>query len=44
VKVEGHAAEKVLKLINALDDNEDVQDIYANFDIPDAVLAEMSGG
>jgi len=44
VKVEGHAAEKVLKLINALDDNEDVQEVYANFDIPDAVLAEMSGG
>ncbi len=44
VKVEGHAAEKVLRLINALDDNEDVQEVYANFDIPDAILAEMSGG
>ena len=44
VKVEGHAAEKVLKLINALDDNEDVQEVYANFDIPDAILAEMVGG
>jgi len=44
VRVEGHAAEKVLKLINALDDNEDVQEVYANFDIPDEILAAMSGG
>ena len=44
VKVEGHAAEKVLRLINALDDNEDVQEVYANFDIPDAILAEVSEG
>lgn len=44
VRVEGHAAEKVLKLINALDDNEDVQEVFANFDIPDEILAEMSSG
>ena len=44
VRVEGHAAEKVLRLINALDDNEDVQEVYANFDIPDEILVEMSGG
>ena len=32
------AARKVLKLIDALDDNDDVQDVFGNFDIPDAVL------
>jgi len=38
VKVEGHAAEKVLKLVNDLDENEDVQEVFANFDIPDELL------
>jgi len=32
------AARKVLKLVDALDDNDDVQDVYGNFDIPDALL------
>jgi len=41
VKVEGHAAEKVLKLVDALDDNEDVQEVFANFDIPDEVLEQF---
>lgn len=43
VRVEGHAAEKVLKLLNALDDNEDVQEVFANFDIPDEILVKISG-
>ena len=29
------AAKKVLRLIDALEDHDDVQDVYANFDIPD---------
>jgi hypothetical protein len=32
-------AKKVLRLIEALDDHDDVQNVYANFDIPDAVMA-----
>jgi len=44
VHVEGTAAEKVLKLIDALDDNEDVQEVFANFDIPDEILAKVEGG
>jgi YebC/PmpR family DNA-binding regulatory protein len=36
------AARKVLRLIDALDDHDDVQDVYANFDIPDSVMAEVS--
>jgi YebC/PmpR family DNA-binding regulatory protein len=31
-------ARKVLKLIDALEDHDDVQNVYSNFDIPDAVL------
>jgi YebC/PmpR family DNA-binding regulatory protein len=32
------AARKLLRLVDALEDNEDVQGVYANFDIPEAVL------
>jgi YebC/PmpR family DNA-binding regulatory protein len=32
-------AKKVLRLIEALDDHDDVQNVYANFDIPDSVMA-----
>ncbi len=35
-------ARKVLKLIDALEDNDDVQNVYANFDIPDAILEAVS--
>lgn len=31
-------ARKVLKVIDALEDNDDVQDVYSNFDIPESVL------
>lgn len=38
VKLEGGAAEQMLRLMNELDDNEDVQTVFANFDIPDEIL------
>ena len=34
-------ARKVLRLVDALDDHDDVQAVYANFDIPDSVLATV---
>ncbi len=34
-------AKKVLALANALDDHEDVQEVYSNFDIPDELLKEL---
>ena len=34
-------AGKVLRLIDALEDNDDVQDVWANFDIPDQLLEEL---
>jgi YebC/PmpR family DNA-binding regulatory protein len=36
-------ARKVLRLLDALDENDDVQDVYANFDISDEVLEEVGG-
>jgi YebC/PmpR family DNA-binding regulatory protein len=36
------AAKKVLRLIDAIDDHDDVQDVYANFDIPEEILATVS--
>lgn len=40
--VELEKAKKVLSLANALDDHDDVQEVYSNFDIPDALLAQLS--
>jgi len=36
-------APKVLKLVEMLEDLEEVQQVYANFDIPDEVLERVSG-
>jgi YebC/PmpR family DNA-binding regulatory protein len=35
-------AASVLKLLDALEDNDDVQNVWANFDIPDAVMQKLS--
>ena len=35
-------AKKILRLIDALEENDDVQDVFANFDIPEAVLETAS--
>ena len=36
------AAKKVLRLIDQLEENDDVQDVYANFDIPERVLETVA--
>ena len=36
------AAKKILRLIDALEENDDVQDVYANFDIPERVLEAVA--
>lgn len=41
VKLDKEHAAKVLKLVNALEDNDDVQQVSANFDIPDEILREI---
>lgn len=42
VKVEGKDAQTLLKLLEALEDHDDVQNVYSNFEIDDSVLAEYS--
>ena len=37
------AAKKVLRLMDELEENDDVQDVYANFDIPERVLEAVAG-
>src|SRR3954447_1358814 len=37
-------ARKVLRLVDALEDHDDVQAVYANFDIPDSVLQLVEAG
>jgi len=41
VHVEEEAAGKVLRLIDALDDNEDVQEVFANFDADEDILERV---
>ncbi len=40
VKVEGETAKQLLQLVEGLEDHDDVQHVYANFDIPDTILNE----
>ena len=37
------AAKKTLRLIDALEENDDVQEVYANFDIPEQVMEAVAG-
>ena len=43
VKLTGKNAQTVLRLFEALDDHEDVKQVYANFDIPDEELMAAAG-
>jgi YebC/PmpR family DNA-binding regulatory protein len=42
VKLEEGKAEQMLKLMEKLEDNDDVQNVYANFDIADDVMERLS--
>ncbi|MGE5581321.1 MAG: YebC/PmpR family DNA-binding transcriptional regulator [Bacillota bacterium] len=42
VVVAGDTAEQLLKLVDALEENDDVQNVYGNFDIPDSELDAMT--
>jgi transcriptional/translational regulatory protein YebC/TACO1 len=39
---EESSAKKLIRLIEALEDNDDVQDVAANFDIPEQVLEAVA--
>ena len=43
VELDEEGAASVLKFIDLLDDHDDVQQVYANFEVSDAVLAKLSG-
>ena len=38
VELDGKEAERMIRLMEALEDSDDVQKVYANFDIPDEIL------
>lgn len=42
VPVEGDAAETLLKLLDALDDHDDVQNVFANFEMTEATMAKLT--
>lgn len=42
VKLEGKEAESMIKLYEALEENDDVQKVYANFDIDEKILEQLS--
>lgn len=41
IELDGEPAYKVLRLVDALEDLDDVQNVYANFDVSDEVLASV---
>lgn len=42
IKLDGQDAKQILSLMNTLQSHDDVQHIYANFDIPDEIIEEMA--
>jgi YebC/PmpR family DNA-binding regulatory protein len=43
VAVDDETGEKLLKLIDLLNEHDDVQNVYANFEVSDALVAKMGG-
>jgi YebC/PmpR family DNA-binding regulatory protein len=43
VKLEENDARKTLRIVDALEDSDDVQEVFANFDISDEVLEALTG-
>jgi len=41
VQLQGREAEQMLKLMEGLEDSDDIQKVYANFDIPDEVMERL---
>ncbi len=42
VRLEGNDAAAMIKLVQALEDHDDVQNVYANYDIDDALMEQLS--
>ncbi len=43
VELDEGDARKTMKIMDALEDSDDVQEVYANFDIPDEILEALAG-
>jgi len=43
IKLEGSAAAQMVRLLETMEDHDDVQNVYSNFDMDQAQLAEMAG-
>ena len=43
IAVDDETGEKLIKLIDLLNDHDDVQNVYANFEVSDALVAKMGG-
>jgi YebC/PmpR family DNA-binding regulatory protein len=43
IKLEGQQATQMIRLMEALEDNDDVQNVHANFDIDEKLLEEVAG-
>ena len=41
IAVDDDVGEKILKLVDALEENDDVQNVYANYEISDALMARL---
>ena len=42
IECDEDAAAKVLKMVEALEDLDDVQNVYGNYDIPDEVMEKLA--
>lgn len=42
IKLMGNDAKQILSLVEALEEHDDVQEVYANFDIPDEILEQLT--
>ncbi|MBV9555454.1 MAG: YebC/PmpR family DNA-binding transcriptional regulator, partial [Pseudolabrys sp.] len=42
IALDDEAGEKILKLMDALDEHDDVQNVYANFEVSDSLVQKMS--
>jgi transcriptional/translational regulatory protein YebC/TACO1 len=43
IKLEGQAASTMIRLLEALEEHDDVQNVHANFDIDQKLLEEVAG-
>jgi transcriptional/translational regulatory protein YebC/TACO1 len=43
IKLEGAAANQMIRLLEAIEDHDDVQNVYSNFDVDQKQLEEVAG-